>query len=190
MTKIIRCPWPANDELMIHYHDTEWGVPLHNDQKLFEFIVLDSFQAGLSWRTILHKRENFRRALAGFEVNQVANFGEIEINSLLANVGIIRNRAKIQATINNAARFLEVQQEFGSFDRYIWQFTAGETIVNHWQKLPELPDKSLEAEAMSADLIRRGFRFVGPKICYAFMQAAGMVNDYLESCFRWQELQN
>jgi len=188
MTEIVRCPWPADDKLMIHYHDTEWGVPLHNDQKLFEFMVLDAFQAGLSWRTVLHKRENFRRALAGFDAKRIVNFGESEFNSLLANAGIIRNRAKIRATIDNAARFLEVQQEFGTFDRYIWQFTAGKTIVNHWQTLSELPDKSREAEAMSADLIRRGFRFVGPKICYAFMQAAGMVNDHLVSCFRWPEL--
>lgn len=189
MTEITRCPWPANDELMITYHDTEWGVPVHDDRKLFEFMVLDAFQAGLSWRTILNKRDNFRQAFANFEAREIVTFDENRYNSLMTNAGIIRNRAKIRATIDNAARFMEVQKEFGTFDRYIWQFTGGKTIVNHWQTLTEIPAKSPEAEAMSADLVRRGFRFVGPTICYAFMQAAGMVNDHLVSCFRWQAVQ-
>ncbi|MCK9484390.1 MAG: DNA-3-methyladenine glycosylase I [Candidatus Marinimicrobia bacterium] len=189
MTEIARCSWPGNDELMIAYHDTEWGVPVHDDRKLFEFMVLDAFQAGLSWRTILHKRQNFRRAFADFNIREVARFDEKRYNQLLTDAGIIRNRAKIRATIDNAARFLEIQKEFGSFDRYIWRFTAGQTIVNRWKTLAEIPTRSPEAEAMSADLIQRGFRFVGPTICYAFMQAAGMVNDHLTSCFRWRELQ-
>jgi len=189
MSEISRCPWPSDDELMIVYHDTEWGVPLHDDRQLFEFMVLDAFQAGLSWRTILHKRQNFRRAFADFDFRKVARFDEKHYNLLLTDAGIIRNRAKIRATIENAIRFLEIQKEFGSFDRYIWQFSDGKTIVNHWPTLAELPAKSAEAEKMSADLIRRGFRFVGPTICYAFMQAAGMVNDHLVNCFRWRELQ-
>ncbi|MDD5060997.1 MAG: DNA-3-methyladenine glycosylase I [Candidatus Marinimicrobia bacterium] len=189
MTEIARCSWPGNDELMIAYHDTEWGVPVHDDRKLFEFMVLDAFQAGLSWRTILHKRQNFRRAFADFNIREVARFDEKRYNQLLTDAGIIRNRAKIRATIDNAARFMEIQKEFGSFDRYIWRFTAGQTIVNRWKTLAEIPTRSPEAEAMSADLIQRGFRFVGPTICYAFMQAAGMVNDHLTSCFRWRELQ-
>lgn len=189
MTEISRCSWPGNDELMIAYHDNEWGVPVHDDRKLFEFMVLDAFQAGLSWRTILHKRQNFRRAFADFNIREVARFDEKRYNQLLTDAGIIRNRAKIRATINNAARFMEIQKEFGSFDRYIWRFTAGQTIVNRWKTLAEIPTRSPEAEAMSADLIQRGFRFVGPTICYAFMQAAGMVNDHLTSCFRWRELQ-
>lgn len=189
MTEISRCSWPGNDKLMIAYHDTEWGVPVHDDRKLFEFMVLDAFQAGLSWRTILHKRQNFRRAFADFNIREVARFDEKRYNQLLTDAGIIRNRAKIRATIDNAARFMEIQKEFGSFDRYIWRFTAGQTIVNRWKTLAEIPTRSPEAEAMSADLIQRGFRFVGPTICYAFMQAAGMVNDHLTSCFRWCELQ-
>jgi len=190
MTEIARCPWPADDKLMIAYHDTEWGVPVHDDRKLFEFMVLDAFQAGLSWRTILHKRENFRRALANFEAEKIVKFDAGYFNTLMANAGIIRNRAKIRATIANAAHFLEVQKEFGTFDRYIWQFTGGKMLVNHWKTLAEIPTKSPAAEAMSADLTKRGFRFVGPTICYAFMQAAGMVNDHILGCYRWQEVQN
>jgi DNA-3-methyladenine glycosylase I len=190
MTEIARCPWPADDKLMIAYHDTEWGVPVHDDRKLFEFMVLDAFQAGLSWRTILHKRENFRRALANFEAEKIVKFDAGYFNTLMANAGIIRNRAKIRATIANAAHFLEVQKEFGTFDRYIWQFTGDKMLVNHWKTLAEIPTKSPAAEAMSADLTKRGFRFVGPTICYAFMQAAGMVNDHILGCYRWQEVQN
>ncbi len=190
MTEIARCPWPADDKLMIAYHDTEWGVPVHDDRKLFEFMVLDAFQAGLSWRTILHKRENFRRALANFEAEKIVKFDAGYFSALMADAGIIRNRAKIRATIANAAHFLEVQKEFGTFDRYIWQFTGGKMLVNHWKTLAEIPTKSPAAEAMSADLTKRGFRFVGPTICYAFMQAAGMVNDHILGCFRWQEVQN
>jgi len=190
MTEIARCPWPADDKLMIAYHDTEWGVPVHDDRKLFEFMVLDAFQAGLSWRTILHKRENFRRALANFEAEKIVKFDAGYFNTLMANAGIIRNRAKIRATIANAAHFLEVQKEFGTFDRYIWQFTGDKMLVNHWKTLAEIPTKSPAAEAMSADLTKRGFRFVGPTICYAFMQAAGMVNDHILGCYRWQEVLN
>jgi len=190
MTEIARCPWPADDKLMIAYHDTEWGVPVHDDRKLFEFMVLDAFQAGLSWRTILHKRENFRRALANFEAEKIVKFDAGYFSALMADAGIIRNRAKIRATIANAAHFLEVQKEFGTFDRYIWQFTGGKMLVNHWKTLAEIPTKSPAAEAMSADLTKRGFRFVGPTICYAFMQAAGMVNDHILGCYRWQEVQN
>jgi len=190
MTEIAHCPWPVDDKLMIAYHDTDWGVPVHDDRKLFEFMVLDAFQAGLSWRTILHKRENFRRALANFEAEKIVKFDAGYFNTLMANAGIIRNRAKIRATIANAAHFLEVQKEFGTFDRYIWQFTGDKMLVNHWKTLAEIPTKSPAAEAMSADLTKRGFRFVGPTICYAFMQAAGMVNDHILGCYRWQEVQN
>jgi len=183
-----RCPWPAENPLMIAYHDTEWGVPVHDDRKIFEFMVLDSFQAGLSWSIILKKREGFRHALADFDVAQIARFDEDYIATLLTNPAIIRNRMKIRATVNNAQRFLEVQQEFGTFDAYIWRFTAGKMLIHKWRRLTNLPAKSPEAEKMSADLQKRGFRFVGPTICYAFMQAAGMVNDHLISCFRYKEV--
>ena len=183
-----RCPWPADNPLMIAYHDTEWGVPIHDDRKIFEFMVLDSFQAGLSWAIILKKREGFRHALADFDVAEIARFDEDYIATLLTNPAIIRNRMKIRATINNAQRFLEVQQEFGTFDAYIWRFTAGKMLIHKWRRLTDLPVKSPEAEKMSTDLQKRGFRFVGPTICYAFMQAAGMVNDHLISCFRYKEV--
>jgi DNA-3-methyladenine glycosylase I len=184
------CSWPGDDPLMIKYHDEEWGVPLHDDRKLFEFMVLDAFQAGLSWKTILHKRENFRKAFDGFEPGLVAKFGEDRIMELMQDTGIIRNQAKIRATVNNAARFLEVREEFGSFDQYIWQFTGGTTLVNHWTTLSALPAKSAESDAMSKDLMKRGFKFVGSTICYAFMQAAGMVNDHLIQCKCRKMLQN
>lgn len=178
------CPWPTDDRLMIEYHDTEWGVPLHDDRKLFEFMVLDAFQAGLSWRTVLHKRENFRKAFDNFEPEIIAGYPEEKIQELLQDTGIIRNKAKISATVENAKAFLKVRQEFGTFDSYIWQFTGGKTIHNGLKSLSEMPVSSPESDAMSRDLKKRGFRFVGSTICYAFMQAAGMVNDHLIGCFR------
>ncbi len=178
------CPWPSDDLLMIEYHDAEWGVPLHDDRKLFEFMVLDAFQAGLSWRTVLHKRENFRKAFDNFEPEVIAGYSEEKITELLQDAGIIRNRAKIRGTVENAMAFLKVKEEFGAFDRYIWQFTGGTTIQNNLTSLSNIPVSSPESDAMSRDLKKRGFKFVGTTICYAFMQAAGMVNDHLTGCFR------
>jgi len=177
-----QCTWPGNDELMLKYHNQEWGVPLHNDKKLFEFMVLDAFQAGLSWKTILHKRENFRKAFDGFDIKKIANYTDAHFNTLMQDAGIVRNSLKIKATINNAQRFLEVQKEFGSFDAYIWQFTGHKTIHNSWTESAQIPPKSAQSDAMSKDLLKRGFKFVGSTICYAFMQAAGMVNDHLVTC--------
>ena len=185
MTNLTRCPWPSNDPLMITYHDNEWGIPLHDDRKLFEFMVLDCFQAGLSWRTVLHKRENFRLALDDFDYRKIAEYGQEKIDSLLQDSGIIRNKAKINGTIQNARSFLLVQKEFGSFDQYIWKFTDGKTILNRWQNLNELPARSELSDQMSKDLVKRGFKFVGSTICYAFIQAIGMVNDHLVTCFRY-----
>jgi DNA-3-methyladenine glycosylase I len=184
-----RCPWPGNDELMIRYHDIEWGVPLHDDQKLFEFLVLDAFQAGLSWSIVLKKRENFRRAFDKFDPLKISRYKKKKIESLLKNDGIIRNRLKIEATVSNTRAFLEIQKEFGSFDRYIWRFVNERPIVNKWKTLRQIPPSSRESDAMSKDLKLRGFRFVGSTICYAFMQAAGMVNDHVVSCFRYREVQ-
>ena len=183
-----RCPWPGNRELDIKYHDEEWGVPVHNDQKLFEFLVLDAFQAGLSWTTILKKRENFRSAFDGFDAKVIAGYDEAKIAELLQNKGIIRNQLKIRSTISNAKLFLNVQKEFGSFDSYIWQFTAGKTIINNRILLDQIPVSTKESDAMSLDLKKRGFKFVGSTICYAFMQAAGMVNDHMVDCFRYKEV--
>lgn len=183
-----RCSWPGQDELMIHYHDKEWGVPLHEDKKLFEFLVLDAFQAGLSWKTVLYKRENFRKAFADFNYKKVAQFKEKEFKLLLSNAGIIRNKQKIQATITNAQKFIEVQKEFGSFHKYVWQFTNYKPIKNKWKTDKQIPPSSKESDAMSIDMKKRGFKFVGSTICYAFMQAAGMVNDHLVNCFRYKEL--
>lgn len=183
-----RCPWPGEDELMIQYHDKEWGVPLHEDKKLFEFFVLDAFQAGLSWRTVLHKRENFRKAFANYDIKKVSQFSEKDFNRLMQDAGIIRNRQKIEATINNAKKFLEIQKEFGSFDKYIWKFTSGRTIKNKWKSLSELPAKTQVSDLMSEDLKKRGFKFVGSTICYAFMQAAGIVNDHLVNCERYNQI--
>ncbi len=184
-----RCPWPAKDnELMIAYHDTEWGVPLHDDQKLFEFIVLDSFQAGLSWSTILNKRENFREAFDNFDPGRIARFERRKILKLTLDQGIVRNKAKILATINNARCFNNIQMEYGSFDKYIWQFSGGKPVVNKWRTLSQIPAKTKQSDQMSAELKSRGFQFVGSTICYAFMQAAGMVNDHLVDCFRYKEL--
>ncbi len=176
------CNWPGEDVLMRAYHDEEWGVSLHDDRKIFEFMVLDAFQAGLSWRTVLYKRENFRRAFDNFEVEKVALFTEEKIQTLMQDASIIRNQAKIRATVINAQAFMKVQAEFGTFDKYIWQFTGGKPIINHPTCNAEIPAKSAESDAMSKDLLKRGFKFVGSTICYAFMQAAGMVNDHLEGC--------
>ena len=182
------CTWPGSDPLMNEYHDKEWGVPVHDDRKLFEFLVLDAFQAGLSWKTILHRREGFRNAFDNFDAVKIAAYTEEDFNRLMQNTAIIRNRAKIRGTIKNAQKFLEVQKEFGSFDTYIWRFTGGKTIVNHFAESKHIPATSPESEIMSKDMKKRGFTFCGSTICYAFMQAAGMVNDHLERCFRKTEI--
>jgi DNA-3-methyladenine glycosylase I len=184
MDSSTNCQWPTNDPLMIRYHDEEWGVPLHDDQKIFEFLVLDAFQAGLSWRTVLHKRENFRNAFDGFDIDKIAGYGVHDFERLMADSGIIRNKAKINGTIQNARCFRDVQKEFGTFDNYIWQFTGGKTINNKLTHLSAMRVSSPESDAMSQDLRKRGFKFVGSTICYAFMQAAGMVNDHLVTCTR------
>ena len=184
-----RCGWAnVQDPLYREYHDREWGVPVHDDRTIFEFLVLEGAQAGLSWGTILRKRENFRRAFEEFDPVKVARFDSRTVQRLLQNPGIIRNRLKINSAVQNAKAFLEVQREFGSFDSYIWPFVGGRPRVNRWEKLKDVPAATPESEAMSKDLIRRGFRFVGPTICYAHMQATGMVNDHLVSCFRHSEL--
>ena len=187
---IIRCPWPTDDPLIIAYHDEEWGVPLHDDQKHYEFLLLDAMQAGLSWKTILHKRENFRAAFAEFDPAKVARFTEKRIEKLLSDAGIIRNRLKVQAAVTNARSFLKVQKEFGTFDAYIWQFTGGKTVDHRRKSLRQLQATSRESDAMSKDLKARGFKFVGSTICYAYMQAAGMVNDHLTNCFRYRQILN
>lgn len=183
-----RCQWVGTNPLMIAYHDIEWGVPLHNDRKLFEFFILDAFQAGLSWSTIINKRRNFAKAFANFDPKKVARFTTRDYQRLMNDAGIIRNKLKIQGSIKNAQAFLAIQKEFGSFDTYIWQFTNGKTLKNKWQDLKQLPAKTVEAENMSNDLKKRGFTFCGPTICYAFMQAAGMVNDHLVSCWRYKKV--
>ena len=182
------CEWPSDDPLMIEYHDAEWGVPVHDDTKLFEFLVLDAMQAGLSWRTVLKKRENFRKAFRQFDPAKIARFGKRDIERLMNDAGIIRNRLKIESSVANAKALLKVQKEFGSFDSYIWGFTGGKTIKNRLKSLKEMPAESDESRAMSRDMKKRGFRFCGPVICYAFMQAAGMVNDHLVHCFRYREV--
>jgi DNA-3-methyladenine glycosylase I len=178
------CNWPGNDPLMIEYHDNEWGVPLHDDRKLFEFMILDAFQAGLSWKTILHRREGFRAAFDNFEIEKIATYGEDKIQQLMQDSRIIRNQLKIRSTVTNAEAFLKVLKEFGTFDKYIWQFTGGETINNKWTDLRQIPAKQAESDAMSKDLVKRGFKFCGSTICYAFMQAAGMVNDHITGCIK------
>jgi DNA-3-methyladenine glycosylase I len=183
-----RCPWPSDDSLMIKYHDKEWGVPLHNDRKLFEFLILEGFQAGLSWRTILHKRENFREAFDNFDFNKIAKYNRKKINSLLKNEGIIRNKLKIEAAITNAKAFLQVRKEFGTFDKYIWSFVNGKPIQNKFKSLKELPAKTKLSDKISDDMKKRGFKFVGSTIVYAHMQATGMVNDHVVSCFRDKEI--
>jgi DNA-3-methyladenine glycosylase I len=184
-----RCGWAGQDDpLYIAYHDNEWGVPVHDDRVIFEFLVLEGAQAGLSWGTILRKRENFRSAFLGFDPVKVSRFDARKVEGLLGDPGIIRNRLKINSAVQNAKAFLEVQKEFGSFDSYIWRFVGGRPKVNRWRRLGEIPPATLESKAMSKDLVDRGFRFVGPTICYAHMQATGMVNDHLVSCFRHSEL--
>ena len=183
-----RCDWAGTDEWMVRYHDTEWGVPKYDDRRLFESLVLDGAQAGLSWSTILNKRENYRRAFDGFDPDIIAGYGESKVAELLADAGIVRNRQKISAAIGNAKALGPVQREFGSFAEYIWGFVDGRTIMNSWTSMDEVPAKTKESEAMSKDLRRRGFKFVGPTICYAFMQAEGLVNDHLVDCFRYDEV--
>ncbi len=183
-----RCEWVGNDPLMISYHDTEWGVPTYNDKALFEFLILEGAQAGLSWTTILRKRENYRKAFDNFNVNKIAQYDSKKISSLLSNEGIIRNKLKIAATIQNAKAFLNVQKEFGTFDKYIWQFVGSKPIKSTFKKLSDYPARTKEAETMSKDLLKRGFKFVGPTICYAFMQAVGIVNDHQVQCFRYNEV--
>lgn len=173
---------------MVAYHDLEWGVPLHDDHKWFEFIILDAFQAGLSWKTILHKRENFRKAFDDFDYHKVAAYGQAKIETLLKDAGIIRNRLKVQAAVTNAQAFIAIQKEFGSFDAYIWKFTDGKPVVNRWALLSDIPASSSLSDAISKDMKKRGFKFVGTTIVYAFLQAGGIVNDHLVSCFRHAEL--
>jgi DNA-3-methyladenine glycosylase I len=179
-----RCHWVGPDPLYVEYHDAEWGVPLHDDRKLFEFLVLEAAQAGLSWITILRKRENYRAAFADFDAEAVARFNRRSVERLLRDPGIVRNRQKVEAAVGNARAFLAVQEEFGSFDRYVWRFVDGRPIQGRWKTTRDVPAKTRESEVMSKDLIQRGFRFVGPTICYAHMQATGMVNDHQLDCFR------
>lgn len=186
--RVKRCPWASDDPLMIAYHDREWGVPLHDDGKLFEFLVLEGAQAGLSWSTVLRKRENFRRAFHGFDPAVVAKYTEKDVQRLLGNEGIIRNRSKIEAAITNARMVLAIQNEFGSLHAYIWQFTGNKPLQHRYASLATIPSTTAESDAMSRDLKKRGFKFVGATMCYAFMQAVGMVNDHLISCFRYREL--
>jgi len=182
------CPWTGNDPLLMQYHDQEWGVPLHDDQKLFEFLILEGFQAGLSWITILKKRENFRKAFDGFDFKKVARYPKEKIEALMADKGIIRNRLKIEGAVTNARAFIELRKEFGTFDTYIWNFTDGKTIHNGFKTMKEVPAKTPLSERISVDLKKRGFKFVGPTIVYSHMQATGMVNDHLKGCFRYKEL--
>ena len=182
------CSWPKGDPLLTKYHDTEWGVPLHNDRKLFEFLILEGFQAGLSWLTILRKRENFRKAFDKFDFNKVANYRQRKIDSLLQDSGIIRNKLKIKSAVTNANAFIGVRKEFGSFNKYIWGFTGGKPIQNEFESLEEIPAKTELSDLISKDLIKRGFKFVGSTIVYAHMQATGMVNDHIKSCFRHKEI--
>jgi DNA-3-methyladenine glycosylase I len=181
---LIRCSWARGSAAERDYHDSEWGVPLHDDRGLFEFITLEGAQAGLSWVTVLNKRENYRKLFDDFDVNRIARYNKRKVESLLKNPGIIRNRLKIEATISNARAFLEIQEKFDSFDSYIWQFTNGKPIVNHWQKAQDVPASTELSDIISKELKKRGFRFAGTTICYAFMQATGMVNDHTVDCFR------
>lgn len=183
-----RCEWAGNDALSISYHDAEWGVPSHDDRHLFEMLVLEGAQAGLSWITILRKRENYRKAFDGFDIRKVASYAEEEVRRLLADMGIVRNRLKIEASINNARCVLALQQEFGSFDTFIWRFAAHSPIQNFRHSLSEIPAQTAESDLMSRELKKRGFKFVGSTICYAFMQAVGMVNDHVITCFRHDEV--
>jgi DNA-3-methyladenine glycosylase I len=184
-----RCEWANKSQLEQSYHDHEWGVPIHDNRRLFEFLVLEGAQAGLSWSTILKKREGYRKAFDNFDARKIARYSEHDVSRLLANSEIIRNRLKINAAITNARAFLQIQEEFGSFDQYIWQFVDGKPIRNTWERLTDIPCNTPESDAMSKDLRKRGFKFVGTTICYAFMQAVGMVNDHVVGCFRYNEIQ-
>ncbi len=183
-----RCAWSGNDPLYVEYHDTEWGVPVHDDLKLFEFLILEGMQAGLSWITILRKRENFRRAFAGFDPEKVASFGKRDIARLMADPGIVRNELKVNAAVANAQAYLRVREELGSFDEYLWRFVDGVPRINRRRGMKDIPATTPQSDAMSRDLKKRGFKFVGSTICYAHMQATGMVNDHITSCFRYREL--
>ena len=183
-----RCSWSESDPLYVDYHDWEWGVPVHDDRKLFEFLILEGMQAGLSWLTILRKRENFRLAFAGFDAEKVARFGKREILRLMADPGIVRNELKILAAVTNAGALLRVREEFGSFDKYLWRFVDGAPRINRRRRIKDIPASTPQSDAMSRDLKKRGFKFVGSTICYAHMQATGMVNDHITSCFRYREL--
>ena len=183
-----RCDWVNDDPLYVEYHDSEWGVPVHDDQKLFEFLILETFQAGLSWLTVLKKRENFRAAFDGFDPNKVATYGEAKIASLLEDKGIIRNKLKVHSAVSNAQAFLAIQEEFGSFDAYSWAFVGGKPLINHWKNLNNVPATTKESDAFSSDLKKRGFKFVGSTVIYAHMQATGMVMDHTKDCFRYDEL--
>ena len=187
MSSLVRCAW-ATTPLGIEYHDAEWGVPLHDDRQLFEFLVLEGAQAGLSWELILRKRDAYRAAFDDFDPSRVAAYDDDKIAELLANPGIVRNRLKVRAAIGNARALLDAQQEFGSFDAYIWRFVGGSPVRNSWQSLGDIPASTTESETMSKELRKRGFRFVGPTICYAFMQATGMVNDHTTDCFRYDQV--
>lgn len=186
--KLTRCPWAEQHALEKLYHDKEWGVPLHDDNKLFELLILEGAQAGLSWHTVLSRREEYRKAFKGFDPTKVARFGPNEIAEFLNNPGLIRNRAKLESAVKNAQAFLKIQEEHGSFNKYIWQFVDGKPLQNAWTKLEQVPAQTAQSQAMSKELKKRGFNFVGPTICYAFMQATGMVNDHLTSCFRYDQL--
>jgi len=183
-----RCFWATKDEQEAEYHDTEWGVPLHDDKKLFEFLLLENFQAGLTWKMILHRREGFRKAFDNFNYRKIACYKKPKIEALLQDESIIRNKLKIRAAVTNAQAYIGIRQEFGSFDKYIWQFTKGEPIVNEWKHHKEIPTQTEISDAMSVDLKNRGFKFVGSVICYAFMQAIGMVNDHTTDCFRYKKV--
>ncbi len=185
----VRCEWAGDNPIYVNYHDREWGVTVRDDKKLFEFIILEGAQAGLSWLTILKRRENYRKAFVDFNVEKVANFGEKKIQELLTNSGIIRNRLKVRSAVTNAQAFIKIQEAFGSFDNYSWQFIGGKCKVNKWQTLKDLPSNTKESDAFSKDLKKRGFKFVGSTIMYAHMQAVGMVNDHIVDCFRYKEVQ-
>ncbi len=187
---VARCPWAGTDRDYIRYHDREWGVPVHRDRKLFEMLILEGAQAGLSWSTILKKRPHYRKVFDGFDPKAIARYDNAKVKRLLADAGIVRNRLKIRSAMTNARAFLAVRREFGTFDAYIWQFVGGRPLVNRWKTLKQIPARTAESDAMSKDLKRRGFSFVGSTICYAFMQATGMVNDHLTSCHRYHQVRS
>ena len=188
MPKVKRCTWPGDNPLMIAYHDLEWGRPCHDDQKLFEYVVLDTFQAGLSWQIILRKRENFRRALDNFNAAKIVHYTDVKLAELLADPGIIRNRLKIKGTVKNAQAFLKIQKEFGSFSKYLWSFVGNKPIIHKHRRTSKIASSSRESDTLSCDLKKRGFTFVGTTICYAFMQGAGLINDHLTTCLRHSEV--